>query len=204
MLGRGAGGERGSGAMIALASVVGLAAVGSVALFAAEGGLRGAAHERSQVIARNAAESGVSVAMDALRSRHDAAARWSALVTPANRGARLSPEVAGNGVPPGRPGNLFSPDHDAWYEVELRNNASDPGFAAGSDRDSRVVIRSTGHGPGGARAVLEVEVSGQGLAGRSARCGGYGQRGLSADGAGRDDCIGAIDSGSTAGFRPEE
>jgi hypothetical protein len=45
----------------------------------------------------------------------------------------------------------------AWYEVTLFNNRSDPGYGAGDDQDGVIIIESTGHGPDGARVILEVQ-----------------------------------------------
>jgi hypothetical protein len=197
--------ERGSAMVVSMVSLVGLIGVGGLALLASQGDLSSASQDRFQGVALHAAEAGVAVAMDALRTQHDPDIHWSALVTPENQDIGLSPAVAGNGLPSGDEGNLFSSDRQSWYEVEIRNNVSDPGFVAGQDDDARVVIRSTGHGPDGARVILEVEVSGLSLStGINEICAGYGQRGLDADGSGRDDCMGVVDSGSTATFRPTD
>ena len=196
-------GQRGSAMVVALVSLVGLIGLGGVALIATQGGLSGTTHERFQTVALHAAEAGVAVAMDALRRDHDASAHWSSLVTAENQDVELWDQVAGNGVAPGDEDNLFSSDRQSWYEVEIRNNVSDPGYADGDDDDSRVVIRSTGHGPDGARVILEVEVSGKSLMiDASTICAGYAQRGLDADGSGHDACMGTVDSGSTTSLRP--
>ncbi|HTE51087.1 MAG TPA: hypothetical protein VK698_09485 [Kofleriaceae bacterium] len=195
--------QRGSAMIVAMVSLVGLIGVGGVALIATQGGLSGTTHERFQSVALHASEAGVAVAMDALRKQHDAAAHWSELVSAENQDVALWAEVAGNGVQPGEDGNLFSADRKSWYEVEIRNNVSDPGYADGDDDDSRVVIRSTGHGPDGARVILEVEVSGKSLLiDSNTVCAGYAQRGMDADGSGHDDCMGVVDSGSQATLRP--
>ncbi len=188
-----------------MVSLVGLIGVGGVALLATQSDLSGTAHDRFQTVALHAAEAGVAAAMDALRNQHDSSDHWTTLVTPENQDVELCETIAGNGVQPGEEGNLFSPDRKAWYEVQIQNNVSDPGFADGEDDDSRVVIRSTGHGPNQARVILEVEVSGRNLlVDANQMCAGYGQRGLDADGSGRDDCMGVVDSGSTTTFRPTE
>jgi len=191
--------------VVAMVSLIGLIGIGGVALLAAQGGLSGTAHDRFQGVALHAAEAGVAVAMDALRAQHDPSTHWSTLVTADNQDVQAFPNLAGNAALPGDAANLFSPDREASYEVEIRNNVSDSGFATGQDEDSRVVIRSTGHGPDGARVILEVEVSGRSLVSDANQvCAGYGQRGLDADGSGRDDCMGVVDSGSQASFRPTE
>jgi Tfp pilus assembly protein PilX len=191
--------------IVAMVSLVGLIGVGGVALLATQGDLSGTAHDRFQTVALHAAEAGVAAAMDALRGQHDPGDHWTSLVNPENQDIEPCDTVAGNGVQPGEEGNLFSADRQSWYEVQIQNNVSDPGFAAGDDDDSRVVIRSTGHGPNQARVILEVEVSGRNLmVDANQMCAGYGQRGLDADGSGRDDCMGVVDSGSQATFRPTE
>jgi hypothetical protein len=189
--------------VVSMVSLVGLIGVGAIALVAVQGDLSGTTNERFEAVALHAAEAGVAAAMDELRMQHDPNDHWTALVTPENEDLAPWDAVAGNGAQPGESANLFSSDRQSWYDVDIRNNVSDPGFAAGEDDDSRVVIRATGHGPDRARVVLEVEVSGQSLMGDANQmCAGYGQRGLDADGSGRDDCIGVVDSGSTATFRP--
>jgi hypothetical protein len=196
-------GQRGSAMVVAMVSLVGLIGLGGVALIATQGGLSGTMHERFQTVALHAAEAGAAVAMDVLRRDHDVSAHWSSLVTAENQDVELWDQVAGNGVPPGEEDNLFSSDRQSWYEVEIRNNVSDPGYADGDDDDSRVVIRSTGHGPDGARVILEVEVSGKNLLiDSNTICAGYAQRGLDADGSGHDACMGTVDSGSTTALRP--
>lgn len=191
--------------IVTMVSLVGLIGVGGVALLASQSDLSGTAHDRFQTVALHAAEAGVAAAMDALRGQHDPNNHWTTLVTPENQDVELCESIAGNGVKPGEEGNLFSPDRKSWYEVQIQNNVSDPGFADGEDDDARVVIRSTGHGPNQARVILEVEVSGRNLmVDANQMCAGYGQRGLDADGSGRDDCMGVVDSGSTTTFRPTE
>ena len=197
--------QRGSAMIVSMVSLVGLIGVGGLALLASQSGLSGTAHDRFQAVAMHAAEAGVAAAMDSLRTEHDPNDHWTALVTAENQDVELCSAIAGNGAQPGDSNYLFSADRQSWYEVEIRNNVSDPGFTDGEDDDSRVVIRSTGYGPNSARVILEVEVSGRNLAADANQvCAGYGQRGLDADGSGRDDCIGVVDSGSTASFRPTE
>jgi hypothetical protein len=195
--------QRGSAMIVAMVTLVGLLGVGGLALLASQSDLSGATQDRFQGVALHAAEAGVAAAMDELRMEHDPSQHWTALVMPENQDVTPWSAVAGNGAEPGDTANLFSSDRHSWYEVEIRNNVSDPGFTDGDDEDSRVVIRSTGHGPDRARVVLEVEVSGRNLVSDANQmCAGYGQRGLDADGSGRDDCMGVVDSGSTVSFRP--
>lgn len=197
--------QRGSAMVVSMVSLVGLIGVGGIALLASQSDLSGAANDRFQAVAMHAAEAGVAAAMDTLRTEHDPGLHWTALVTPDNQDVAPSDLIAGNGAQPGADGNLFSSDRQAWYEVEIRNNVTDSGLSDGEDEDGRVVIRSTGYGPNRARVILEVEVSGLNLVvNANQMCAGYGQRGLDADGSGRDDCMGVVDSGSTATFRPTD
>ena len=198
------GSERGGVMLLAMLTLTGLAGLGALALLVTQGGMRAASHDRFQGIAMRAAESGIAAGMSFLRAQHDPSSHWSELVSPGN-GAIQSPDaIPGNRAAPGTPGALLSADLDAWYEVSILNNPADPGFATGGDSDARVILRSVGHGPDGATVILEVEVSGLGLAPLRGRCGAYGQRGLAEDGAGRDDCLGTVDPTSTVTYRPGE
>lgn len=113
-----------------------------------------------------AAESGVAAAVQHLRGR---CPDFSPLVEPKNHAPQRPAEIAGNGVRPGAPGNLFDrvdPDADSWYEVTLLNNPGDPGLDAGDDTDGVLVVRAVGHGPGRTSATVEVEVRADCAAGR--------------------------------------
>jgi hypothetical protein len=83
---------------------------------------------------------------------------FSALVSPSNTAPKSPAGIAGNNVPSGGAGNLMSSDVRAMYSVSILNNRNDPGFAAGTDEDTIVIIRSTGKGPSGAVSVVEWEV----------------------------------------------
>jgi len=139
-----------------------LAALATIALLAANtmrGGESAEITEHSTAVALRAAESGAATAMDYLRANLDPVRYWSAYVTP-NNATLVKPSLPGNDVLPGGSGNPFSADQQAWYSVEVLNNRTDPGLSTGKDEDARIVIRSTGHGPGDATAVIEWEVQG--------------------------------------------
>ena len=98
-------------------------------------------------------------------------------------------------------GNLFSNDQNASYKVEIYNNRSDTGYAAGRDDDQRVIIRSTGYGPAGATAIVEWEI--KSAASTVQRpCPNYGQKNESEDNSARNDCLGAIDTGVVGHYTP--
>jgi len=188
--------------MIATIALTGLVTLGSLTVLSVQGGMSAAGHDRHTSSALYAAESGAAAAMDYLRHNVDAADKWSGFVEPSNTSPQSPGDIVGNGVLPGYAGNLFAADVNAWYEVEILNNLDDNGFVAGDDTDGRVIIRSTGHGPDGAVAQVEwsvaVEISGGG--GRP--CPGYGQKGMSEDGTGRNDCLSTIVATDVATYTP--
>lgn len=188
--------------LISLIALTGLATLGGVTVSSVQGGTATASSNRFQSVALYAAESGASAAMSYLRATVSSSARFSAIITPSNESPKAPQEISGNDRKPETSGNVFSPQLGAWYHVEILNNRNDPGYAAGSDEDAKVVIRSTGYGPDGATAVLEWEVQATGMSALGRPCPGYGQKGLSEDGAGRNDCMGEITVGDTATFRP--
>lgn len=158
--------QRGNSLLLALIVMSALATLGGLTVVSVQSSLKTSTNDRSQSIALYAAESGGAVAMDMLRgpTAYDAALGWSQWVVPGDAGVvpLTTAQLQGNGVLPGVTGNLFSPDLNAWYSVEIHNNRDDPGFlqAAGTnDHDGIVIVRSTGHGPQGSVAILEWEVA---------------------------------------------
>jgi len=134
-----------------------LATLGALTVVSVQSSLKTSTNDRSETIARYAAESGAAVAMDFLRNQLAVGA--NSYVSPSNNPPLPVPGFPSNGALPGTPDNLFSPDQNAWYSVEILNNRSDPGFVAGTDMDQQVIIRSTGHGPQGSVAIIEWEVA---------------------------------------------
>jgi hypothetical protein len=196
--------QRGNALLISLIALTGLATLGNLTVVSVQGGVHAASSDRFHAIALYAAESGGAAAMNYLRGTVDSASRFGALVSPRNSSPRSPSDIPGNLVRPGQPGNLFSSDLQAWYEIQLLNNRQDPGFEAGTDDDAKIIIRAVGHGPDGAIATLEWEVQATGMSSLGRPCPGYGQKGLSEDGAGRNDCMGIIDLADTATYRPGE
>jgi hypothetical protein len=178
-----------------------LATLSGLTVVSVQGGLASAGNDRFHSIAVYAAESGGAVATDFLRKNINLSTGWSAYTVPSNVNP-LSPNVPGNNIPWGQPGNLFSVDVQGWYSVQILNNRNDSKFALGQDGDARVIIRSTGYGPNGAIAIIEWEISGSNVTGLGRPCPGYGQKGMSEDGAGRNDCLGTVDTSVTTTFKP--
>jgi len=178
-----------------------LATLSTLTVVTVEGGIATAGNDRFHTVAVYAAESGGAVAMDFLRKNVNLASGWSAFITASNVNPP-SPALPGNNVATGVSGNLFSADVMGSYSVQVYNNRSDTGYATGADNDKRVIIHSTGYGPNGSIAIIEWEITGQNVTGLGRPCTVYAQRDESEDGNGRNDCLGVINTGDTATFRP--
>jgi len=185
-------------AMIVLAALGTLSALTVVNV---QGGIATAGNDRFHAIAVYAAESGGAAAMDFLRKNINLTTGWQSYVSASNA-SPPQPNLPGNNQAIATPGNLFSSDMQGWYSVQILNNRSDSGFTTGADNDKRVVIRSTGYGPNGALAVVEWEITAQNVTGMGRPCSVYAQRNESEDDSGRNDCLGVINTGDTATFRP--
>jgi hypothetical protein len=188
--------------LLLLLALAGLGALGGITVIATRGSMNAAGHDRWKTIALYAAESGAAAGIDYLRRQTEEGVSWSALVSPSNSSPISPSDVVGNGVPNGESGNPFSTDTQAWYEIEILNNETDSGFALGEDRDRRLIIRSTGHGPDGTTAKVEWEVRDNNTGTGGQHCPTYGQRGLAEDGAGRNDCLSTIDATVMESYTP--
>jgi len=186
--------------IIALLTMVALLSIGSVSAVSVRSDLRSAGAERQKTVATYAAESGIAAGMQFLRENLNATTNWGAYVTPNNTTPMEPNLIIGTGVRPHLSGNVFT--GVAWYRVHVLNNVGDAGFAAGEDQDGRVILRATGYGPDGASAIVEVEVRAMGGTPAGRPCPVYGQRGISDDGAGRNDCLGVINGTDVQTFRP--
>lgn len=193
--------ERGNTMILTLIVLSALATLSTLTVVTVEGGIATAGNDRFHTVAVYAAESGGAVAMDFLRKNVNLASGWSAFIT-ANNVNPPSPSLPGNNVATGAAGNLFSADVMGSYSVQVYNNRSDTGYATGADNDKRVIIHSTGYGPNGSIAIIEWEITGQNVTGLGRPCTVYAQRDESEDGNGRNDCLGVINTGDTATFRP--
>ena len=193
--------------VIALLALTGLITLGSLTVLSVQGGLATSGHDRFQAIALYAAESGAAAGVDYMRRVYagSATGAWSAYTTLNNVDPPHPPGIPGNRAQPGTDENLFSPGMQAWYDVEILNNWSDIGVTTapnGPDLDSTIVVRSTGYGPNGTIAQVEWEVKAPDNLTSGRPCPSYGQRGMSEDGAGRNDCLSNVQPADTATYRP--
>ena len=170
---------------------------------AIQGGITAVGQDRSKSVALYIAESGAAAGADYLRKNIVAGSYYSTLVEPNNVNPQKPTGIVGNGARPGQPGNLFSADMNAWYEVEILNNVEDGGFTAGNDTDKIVIIRATGHGPNGATAQVDWHVQADAVTDLGRPCPSYGQKGMAEDGAGRNDCLTTVISTDVATYSPK-
>jgi hypothetical protein len=187
---------------VVLALVV-LTALGMLAVMtvvSVRGAMKTTATDNFHAIALYAAESGGAAAMEHLRSDMPPATKWTAYVNPAGAPKPMT-GLIGHAVQPGVAGNPFTSTLGAWYEVEIINNRGDSGYVAGADTDGRVVIRATGHGPDGAVAIIEWEVTAESAV-ASHPCRVYAMENQSEDNSGTNNCIGVVDTSQTASFSP--
>jgi hypothetical protein len=187
--------------VLALIVLAALGTLSALTVVTVQGGLATVGNERYHTIAVYAAESGGAAAMDYLRKNLNLTTGWSAFVSAKNANPP-SPTFPGNNAAAGTSGNLFTSDIIGSYSVQIYNNLGDSGYAAGTDNDMRVIIHSTGYGPNGAVAVIEWDISGQNATGLNRPCSVYSQRNEAEDDSGRNDCLGTINTGDTATFRP--
>jgi hypothetical protein len=187
--------------MLATIVLAALATLSGLTVVSVQGGIATSSNDRFHTIAVYAAESGGAAAMDFLRRNVNKASGWTAFVTPSNASPQ-QPAFPGNNAAIGTPASLFSLDMQASFSVQILNNRSDTGYVAGTDEDDRVIIRSTGYGPNGAIAVIEWEISAGAITGLGRPCPAYAQGDVSEDGAGRNDCLGTVDTGVTQTMRP--
>jgi hypothetical protein len=190
--------QRGNSLVLALVILSALGTLATLTTASIKGAIQTAGTDKFHTIAVYAAESGGAAAMDYLRGVVDTQTGFTALL---QTGATSPDAIAGNNRLPGQAGNPFSSDLSAYYRVEIDNNRNDTGYATQTDTDHRVVIRATGYGPDGATAIIEWDV--QSAGGRVRRpCPVYAQKGESEDNAGRNDCLGTIDTSQSAEFSP--
>jgi len=144
--------ERGNSMILSITVLAALATLSGLTVITTRGTMSQETNDRFHTIALRAAESGAAATMDFLRDKCTAGSHWTAwLGTP--------PNFPANGALPGTSSNQFRIDQQAYYQTKLTNNRTDPGGVFDTDCD--VIITSTGHGPNGAVAVLEWEVSGK-------------------------------------------
>jgi len=182
--------------VLALVILSALGTLGMLTVAGVRAGIKTTGNDRFHSIALYAAESGGAAAMDYLRGVVDPTTGFTAFLQ-----APSPDDIVGNNKLPGATGNPFSADMHAYYRVEISNNRSDTGYATNTDNDKRVVVRATGYGPDGAVAIIEWDIASAG--GRITRpCPVYAQKGQSEDNAGRNDCLGTIDTSQSSSFAP--
>ena len=207
--------ERGNALLVALIALTGLISLAGLTVLSVHGGLATSASDRFNAIALYAAESGAAAGMDYLRKNIVISGNLgtfpSTFVSANNASPPQLPDIPGNNIPPGQPGNLFSASQGAWYTVEILNNRSDTGtcpdgtingYANGKDCDGDLIVRATGHGPDGATAQVEWEINGNHATSPNTPCPSYGQKDMAENGAGNNDCLSTVSAGSTATYRP--
>lgn len=159
--------ERGNSMILSITVLAALATLSGLTVITTRGTMSQETNDRFHTIALRAAESGAAATMDFLRDRclpgavpspPNPASHWTTWLT-------TTPTFLANGAMPGTPNNQFRPDQQAYYNAVVVNNKNDVGYntnpSLDRDNDCDVVIRSTGHGPNGAVAVVEWEVQGQ-------------------------------------------
>jgi hypothetical protein len=204
--------ERGNALLVALIALTGLVTLAGLTVLSVQGGIATSASDRFNAIALYAAESGASAGMDYLRKNLVITGTTKtfppAFVSASNANPPQLPDIPGNNKPPGDPANLFSSNQQAWYTVELLNNRNDTcpdtssGYLTGKDCDGDLIIRATGHGPDGATAQVEWEINANSATSTNTPCPSYGQKDMAENGAGNNDCLSSVSSGSTATYRP--
>ena len=155
--------ERGGAILLTMIVLASLSILAGLTVVSVQGGIATGRNQRYQAIANYAAESGVAAAMVYLRNNVNADQGWSAFVTSSNSSPISPAAIPGNNILPLAPGNVFSPDMQAWYSIIILNNRTDTGFALSPAQDNDTVVRVhvIGYGPDGAVARVELEVDGK-------------------------------------------
>jgi hypothetical protein len=152
--------ERGSALVVTLLALVALLGIGGVTLLAVQSEAQSAGQDRFNNTALYAAESGVSAATEFLRENCDPTRLFSAWVEPSNLNAQHPEAILDNGKRPEQD-NIFrqlDPKSQAWYDVSILNELTDPGYAAGDDTNGIVVVHAVGYGPNNTRTAVEMEL----------------------------------------------
>lgn len=137
--------EGGFSVIIVLILLIMLVGVALIVLSTSRGDVFGATNERESAIALYAAEAGIAHGKAYMASiPFDPATKYSALI-----GVTLPTKTFDYAVPGTPPVTV-----PASYTVTFLNNY-DQATDAGGDRDGKLVIRSEGTGPNGARAIVE-------------------------------------------------
>ncbi len=188
--------------VLAMIVLTALGTISGLTAISVQGGLATTTNDRFHGIATYAAESGGAAGMEFLRTNVTPGVGWASYISANNTTIQAPAGITGNNVLPGVSGNPFSADQQAWYLVEILNDRSDTGYATGADANKRVILRVTGHGPGGSLAQLEWEVAAGTIGTGAAPCNTYAQRNISENGGGAADCLGTISNTDVGTMRP--
>ena len=148
--------QRGNSLLLALIVMSSLATLGSLTVVSVQSSLKASTNDRAGSIAMYAAESGIALAIEYLRTNWTGPGTWSPFV--AAPPTLVALPFPSNNAPPGAADNPFTADQNAWFGVEAYNNRLDPSIAVPADSDDQIVLRSTGHGPQGSVAIVEIEI----------------------------------------------
>jgi hypothetical protein len=199
--------ERGNSLVLAMLVMSALGVLAMLTVMTVRSAMQSTSNDRFHTVAIYAAESGGAAAMVFLRANADPTTKWSAFVDPVPSGtqpvetARFESGILGNGALPGATGNPFAAGMNAYYEVSIYNDRGDTGLVAGDDNNAHIIIRSVGHGPDGAMAIIEWEVTTEPIV-TSTPCRVYAQESQAEDNSGTNTCIGTIDTTQSATFIP--
>jgi len=155
--------QRGAALAVSLIAITALLGLGALTVLSVQSETAAAGQSRFTQAALYAAESGTAAGMDFLRSRCNINTFFTDYVTSGNASPLSPPEIVGNKVKPGDPGNIFLKNLQLWYEVTILNNPDDPSFIPQNglpfgDTDGIVILHSIGHGPDQTVAVVELKV----------------------------------------------
>jgi Tfp pilus assembly protein PilX len=149
--------QRGNSLLLALIVMSSLATLGSLTVVSVQSSLKASTNDRAGSIAMYAAESGIALTVEFLRTNWTGPGTWAIYIRPENS-PTVTPAFPSNGALPDNPNNPFGADQNAWFQVETLNNRSDTGYLGGTDDDDQIVLRATGHGPQGSVAIIECEI----------------------------------------------
>ena len=150
--------ERGNSLLLALIVMSSLATLGTLTVVSVQSSLKASTNDRAGSIAMYAAESGIALAIEYLRTNWAAIGSWTPFVVANNAPPLVTLPFPSNGALPGSSDNPFTADQNAWFVVETKNNRTDPQLANPGDSDDQIVLRSTGRGPQGSVAIVELEI----------------------------------------------
>ena len=149
--------QRGNSLLLALIVMSSLATLGSLTVVSVQSSLKASTNDRAGSIAMYAAESGIALAIEFLRTNWTGPGSWMTYIRPSNS-PKVFPPFPSNGAQPTSTDNPFGADQNASFQVETLNNRGDTGYLLGTDDDDQILLRATGHGPQGSVAIIECEI----------------------------------------------